>query len=100
MNIVHPPYVTNSYWFNKIDPTKIEVPEWPKLEDLHPCDLQSSNLKGCIPSAETSEHFYSVDRRRLEAGEFQTFEFVCEASCLLTNMHAPCLGESAASIWP
>ena len=61
MNIVHPPYVTNEFWYNHIDPNKIEVPDWPNLEDMHPCDLQSSMLKGCIPSNEeriTVEDYY------------------------------------------
>ena len=48
-NIVHPPYWTNEYWFNQIDPAKITVPEWAPLEDMHPCDVQSSMLKGCTP---------------------------------------------------
>lgn len=64
MNIVHPPYVTNEYWFNKIDPDKIDVPAWPALDKLHPCDLQSSMLKGCTPSDKDSAAFYSPDRRR------------------------------------
>ena len=28
MDIVHPPYVTNEYWYNKIDPSKVAVPDW------------------------------------------------------------------------
>ena len=64
MNIVHPPYATNEYWFNKIDPDKIEVPEWPALDTLHPCDLQSSMLKRCTPSTQDAPAFYSKDRRR------------------------------------
>ena len=64
MNIVHPPYVTNEHYFNKINPDKIDVPAWPALDELHPCDLQSSMLKGCTPSYEEEEGFYSVDRRR------------------------------------
>ena len=67
MNIVHPPYATNDYYYNQIDPAKIEVPKWPPLEDLHPCDLQSSMLKGCIPPLDNvtaTEWYYSRDRRR------------------------------------
>ena len=64
MNIVHPPYVTNEKYFDKIDPLKIDVPKWPAIEDLHPCDLQSSMLKGCIPSDEEKDAFYSIERRR------------------------------------
>ncbi|CAB9498767.1 Arylsulfatase K [Seminavis robusta] len=52
MNIVHQPYLTNEHWYNKIDPNKINVPEWIPLEKLHPCDLQSSMMKGCIPPME------------------------------------------------
>lgn len=64
MNIVHPPYVTNELYYNQIDPSKIDVPEWPAIEDLHPCDFQSSMLKGCLPSAAESSAFYSKERRR------------------------------------
>ena len=45
MNIVHPPYATNRYWYDLIDPSLIELPHWAPLADLHPCDLQSSMLK-------------------------------------------------------
>ena len=64
MNIVHPPYVTNEKYYNKIDPKRVSVPVWPSLDSLHPCDLQSSMLKGCIPSTEESANFYSIARRR------------------------------------
>jgi arylsulfatase A-like enzyme len=67
MNIVHPPYSTNEYYYNKIDPQKITIPEWPPLEELHPCDLQSSMMKGCIPAlnnASAMDWYYSKERRR------------------------------------
>ena len=64
MNIVHPPYVTNEEYFDKIDVSKIDVPTWDAIEDLHPCDLQSSMLKGCIPSEEEEKDFYSIERRK------------------------------------
>jgi len=67
MNIVHPAYVTNSYWYDQIDPDLVDVPEWAPLEQMHPCDLQSSMLKGCIPpihDKELSSSFYSADRRK------------------------------------
>ena len=66
-NIVHPPYKTNEFYYNQIDPAKIRVPEWPSLEDMHPCDLQSSMLKGCIPSLDNAtavSWYYSKERRR------------------------------------
>ena len=63
MNIVHPPYSTNEYWYNQIDPAKIEVPEWLPLEQMHPCDLQSSMLKKCTPSNANAAAFYNVSRR-------------------------------------
>jgi hypothetical protein len=50
MNIVHPPYTTNEFWYNAIDVAKVTAPAWQPLESLHPCDLQSSMLKGCTPS--------------------------------------------------
>jgi len=67
MEIVHPPYRTNEYYYNQIDPDKIQIPEWLPLEDLHPCDFQSSMLKGCIPpldNATAQAFFYSKDRIR------------------------------------
>jgi arylsulfatase A-like enzyme len=64
MNIVHPPYVTNRYWSEKINRTRIEIPEWIPLMELHPCDFQSSMLKGCTPSDNDSTWFYNQDRIR------------------------------------
>lgn len=66
MNIVHPPYHTSQYWLNKIDNSKIQVPEWPEsLHDLHPCDVHMSMIKGCLPiSAEDVAHTKSIERRR------------------------------------
>jgi len=64
MNIVHPPYSTNEFWYNKIDPTKIDVPKWADLEDMHPCDLQSSMLKRCLPSNDTVGSIEDPYRRR------------------------------------
>ena len=63
-DIVHPPYNTNAFYYDKIDPSKIDLPTWAPLEELHPCDLQSSMLKGCTPSKNESDFFYSDDRRR------------------------------------
>eukprot|EP00912_Choanoflagellata_sp_UC4_P000463 UC4_evm1s293 len=62
-NIVHPPYATNKYWLEKIDPIKVNVPEWPEptaadLEKQHPC---------CIPALKNGTdvaHQYSKIRRR------------------------------------
>jgi arylsulfatase A-like enzyme len=64
MDIVHPPYMTNGYWNATIDRTKVDVPAWVPLAELHPCDFQSSMLKGCTPSDVDAENFYSIDRRR------------------------------------
>jgi hypothetical protein len=66
MNIVHPPYVTNQRYYSSIDPNKIRVPAWvSSLEDLHPCDLQSIMLKGCLPTNSSSDaFFYSKERRK------------------------------------
>jgi len=49
-NILHPDYVTNEYWYDKIDPNNVTVPQWPAINEMHPCDLQASMLKGCLPS--------------------------------------------------
>ena len=64
MNIVHPPYLTNRTWYDAIDQEKIEVPDWPELQDMHPCDLQSSMLKGCIPSYSERESVEDYYRKR------------------------------------
>jgi len=66
MNIVHPPYHTNDYWLQKIDKSKIMVPQWPRdLSKMHPCDVHQSMLKGCFPvSEEDAVNVYSVQRRR------------------------------------
>ena len=64
MNIVHPPYATNEYWYEKIDPQLVDVPRWPPLAEMHPCDLQSSMLKGCLGSAETAPALEAEGRRR------------------------------------
>ena len=42
----------------------MEVPEWQPLLEMHPCDFQSSMLKGCTPSDADAAQFYSEDRRR------------------------------------
>eukprot|EP00051_Salpingoeca_urceolata_P017921 m.248506 g.248506 ORF g.248506 m.248506 type:complete len:593 (-) comp19078_c1_seq3:209-1987(-) len=67
-DIVHPPYVTSEHYYHQVNPEKIDVPEWPALSEMHPCDFQSAMLKGCIPaggpdSAEGTE-VYSIARRR------------------------------------
>jgi len=64
MLIVHPPYNTNERWFASIDPDKVSVPAWRPLSELHPCDFQSSMLKGCTPANDGAAAFYSVERRR------------------------------------
>jgi len=64
MNIVHPPYHTSQYWLDKVDPDKVDVPDWVALEELHPCQFQSSMLKGCIPTADGKAAFYSTARRK------------------------------------
>ena len=64
MNIVHPPYATSEEWYDKIDPRRVTVPYWPPVETLHPCDFQSSMLKGCIASNREQTAFYDPYRRR------------------------------------
>ena len=51
-------------YFDRIPEDKVDVPEWAPLSDLHPCDLQSSMLKGCTPSTTNADAFYSTARRR------------------------------------
>lgn len=56
-NIVHPPYATNEYWYGRIDQSKVTVPSWPPLAEMHPCDLQAAMLKGCTPSSVNASAF-------------------------------------------
>jgi arylsulfatase A-like enzyme len=63
MTIVHPPYRTSQYWYNKVDQKKIMVPEWGDLDTMHPCDFQSSMLKGCLPPTATAGDFYTPEHR-------------------------------------
>jgi arylsulfatase K len=65
MNIVHPPYHTDEAHLARIPETGVVAPEWPPLENAHPCDLQVSMKKGCaIPRAglNTSAHKVAVRR--------------------------------------
>lgn len=64
MDIVHPGYATNEYWYAKIDQSKVTVPDWEPLADLHPCDFQSSMLKKCTPANVDAADFYSLARRK------------------------------------
>eukprot|EP00934_Nitzschia_sp_Nitz4_P002988 Nitzschia sp. Nitz4//scaffold403_size10707//3459//5456//NITZ4_009062-RA/size10707-processed-gene-0.7-mRNA-1//-1//CDS//3329551083//2978//frame0 len=64
MDIVHPPYVTNQYWYSRINASKIRVPAWPDWSKQHPCDLQSSMLKGCLPTDNDDAEWVQSDERR------------------------------------
>ncbi len=65
MNIVHPAYVTTSYWYNKVDHSAVTAPAWKDLQDLHPCDFQATMLKGCLPmNASQAPLVYSLERRK------------------------------------
>jgi arylsulfatase A-like enzyme len=56
-NIVHPAYSTNQYWYDRIDPSRVTLPTWAPLEAMHPCDVQSSMLKGCTPPQAAQANF-------------------------------------------
>jgi len=47
LNIVHPDYDTNQEYLDRIPQSKIVIPEWVPLEQLHPCDFQTTMKKGC-----------------------------------------------------
>ena len=52
MDIVHPPYATSSYWYNKIDVSKIELPPWAPLVRHNPpafCELEDPAWVPRIP---------------------------------------------------
>lgn len=59
MNIVHPAYFTDRYWYDKVDQSAVTVPTWKPLSALHPCDYQASMLKGCFPVNESNAEFVS-----------------------------------------
>ena len=40
------------------------MPRWLPLDEMHPCDLQSSMLKGCLGSAATAPDVEAESRRR------------------------------------
>lgn len=61
--IVHPPFATNEKYYNRIDQSLIEIPQWGPLEELHPCDLMTTMKKGCAitpTNAPTPEHPYGT----------------------------------------
>ena len=65
MNIVHPAYVTTSYWYNRVNHSAVTAPAWKDLKDLHPCDYQSTMLKGCLPlNHSEAPMVYSMERRK------------------------------------
>ncbi|EDQ84361.1 uncharacterized protein MONBRDRAFT_34742 [Monosiga brevicollis MX1] len=72
MDIVHPPLgmpsdQTCEKFYNMINESDVTVPDWAPLDELHPCDLQSVMLKGCLPNQDNATavtNFYSKDRRR------------------------------------
>ena len=69
MNIVHPSYRTNQFWFDQIDQSAVEVPAWEPLDQMHPCDFQSSMLKGCMPPPgseidKNGDDFYTEKHRK------------------------------------
>ena len=55
--IVHPPYLTNQFWYDQIDPARVALPAWAPLADMHPCDVQSSMLRGCTPASDAESNF-------------------------------------------
>ena len=57
---------TNDYFLDMVDQSKVDVPAWTPLAEMHPCDFQSSMLKGCMPSPyqNLTFDFYSEDHRR------------------------------------
>jgi arylsulfatase A-like enzyme len=67
-NIVHPSYRTNKYWYDQIDQDSVTVPAWQPLDQMHPCDFQSSMLKGCMPPPGTkidgNGHDFYTDAHR------------------------------------
>ena len=77
-NIVHPPYATNEYWLSRINASDVTLPFWPDVGAMHPCDLQESMLKGCLPSSAAEAAFSSPERllklRRVYLAEIAEFD--------------------------
>eukprot|EP00043_Microstomoeca_roanoka_P002730 m.39995 g.39995 ORF g.39995 m.39995 type:complete len:549 (-) comp11678_c0_seq1:123-1769(-) len=44
-NIVHPDYVTSQYWLDRVNRSKVTIPQWIPISQMHPEDLQSSMKK-------------------------------------------------------
>jgi hypothetical protein len=83
MDIVHPAYATNKYWLSQINESLVTVPEWQPLLDLHPCDLQSSMLKKCVPADKG-------ERRRRGV-------LLVHCWCTVVVLRAVCCGDSLAA---
>ena len=103
MTIVHPPYATNAYWLERVDAGAVRAPAWAALEDLHPCDLQSSMLKGCLPQPDEGvapAFFYSRARRRRVRRIYAAMiaEFDAMVGAHLANLDALGLARSAVVI--
>ena len=66
-SILHPPYATTQYWYDRT-PADLSVgPAWAPLSALHPCDLQAAMKRGCTPgelNASAHAAFYDEARRR------------------------------------
>ena len=82
-SILHPPYQTTQYWFDRASDSGGVGPPWPPLDaaSVHPCDLQAIMKRGCAPGdadPAAKADFYSEARRarvrRVYLAELEEFD--------------------------
>eukprot|EP00052_Salpingoeca_macrocollata_P015252 m.121391 g.121391 ORF g.121391 m.121391 type:complete len:533 (-) comp19621_c0_seq3:129-1727(-) len=62
-NIVHPPYVSSDFWLDRINTSRITIPQWIPLDQMHPEDFQATMKKG-MAGDEFSADSYKVAVRK------------------------------------
>lgn len=63
-NIVHPPYVTTQNWLDKVDRSKVTVPQWTPLDKMHPEDF-AATMKKKMASSECCTQEQILDVRQV-----------------------------------
>lgn len=61
-DIVHPAYVSNDFWMNKVDQSKIPMPVWTPLAEMHPEDFQQTMRKGMAGDESVPPDFVKLIR--------------------------------------
>jgi len=73
-NIVHPDYISSPYWLDKVNTSRITIPKWKEISEMHPEDFQSSMKKkmgstDCCSDEKkkTIRHYYYAMIREYDA---------------------------------